>query len=294
MVFDPSFINNEISQADNIKDKNNKKSVVRVLKMINNKMKLLMIPENGILLFVGIDQYNNEISEIMIPPNPIKEFYNSCNKKFETFRFEHLFEQKSLGHVVFISGNECLIYKYDGKFKKIKTLNANLIKRQSKGGQSSVRFSRLAEESRHHYIVAVSDYLNKTINTDINWLFGSNELKNMLLNYNSLKIKFRTDTMFFTFNDITINNQYFEQLMVKSNEKEQMQIENIVELINRNPDFLLFSEKEIDDNLNNIEYIIDISQNYKNENIQVIKLNIDNKYYGQLKNFKILAKLYYI
>jgi hypothetical protein len=106
-----------------------------------------------------------------------------------------------------------LIYQYNGSWKKIKSLNANLIKRQKNGVQSSVRFSRLSEESR--YIVRVIDWIDKFVITKANnYIFGSRELKDMLISSQTIKIKFMTSDIYYQFDDRTILDPYFRQLMI--------------------------------------------------------------------------------
>ena len=119
-----------------------------------------MIGENGILIFYGINRLGDGIKEIIKPADPITDFHYKCTKRFLTEEFEPLFAHKPIGHVVLINGEECHIYQFNGSWKKLKTINGNLIKRQKNGGQSSVRFSRLAEESRAIYITRVVDHLN--------------------------------------------------------------------------------------------------------------------------------------
>jgi hypothetical protein len=302
IVFSLDFIKNEIKEAENIKDKKNRKCVVKVLSFIHQKIKNINIPLNGIIIFGGINNENQEILEIIEPLNSIDEFYYTCSKYFETERFMKLFEEKQYGIVVFISGDECLIYKYNGIFSKIKSINACLIKRQRKGGQSSVRFSRLAEESRIHYITNVVDNLNEIVKIENgnNWVFGGNEMVKMLLENKELKNKFLTDNCYHTFNNDTINNSYFKELMKKSNinKYDEQKVDKIIELLERDPDYLLFSEEEIIENINNIENIILIDLkigDYENllNKVNYIIIDRKSKYYVNLKNYKIIAKIFY-
>jgi len=131
-----------MAQVDNIKNKNNNKSVSHILKII----------------LCGISESREEIFYCIEPLNRIHSFYYECSKKFSIHIYEELFTKKGQGNIILISGDECIIYEYNGFFRKLKSINANLIKRHSKGGQSSIRFSRLAEESRLHYVTHSIDY----------------------------------------------------------------------------------------------------------------------------------------
>lgn len=289
----------ETGEASNIKDKCNRKNVIRVLMMISGLFKTIdqkSLGDNGILVFVGIDKSGQELKHILQPPNPISEFYYKCTKHFETERFEELFYVKPMGNVVFISGNECIIYQFNGQWKKIKTMNANLIKRQKKGGQSSVRFSRLAEESRVHYITHVVDWINQLVlPNQNNYVFGSRELKDMLLENPELKIKFKTDDIYHVFNEYTIQESYFKNLMVNPVFSENKKVDNIIELLNRDPDYLLFTLDEINENINGVEYIINIRNNKEiasRYGDKSINLPLNHQHYGVLQNYVVIGKLY--
>jgi hypothetical protein len=296
-LFSCSFIQNELGEASNIKDKNNRKNVVRVLTLIAGQLKLMnsdMIGENGLLIFFGIDRSCQEIKEVITPPTPITEFYYQCSKHFATDRFESVFSTKPIGHVVFISGVECIIYQYNGNWKKIKTINANLIKRHHKGGQSSVRFSRLAEESRTHYITHIVDWINQLIvNDQNNYVFGGRELKEMLMNSHVLKISMKTDDVYHIFNEQTIHENYFKQIMIDPSFGNDKKVEYVIELLEKDPDYLLFSADEINESINDVEYIININTDITFTDKLTILLPNNHSRYGRLKNYQIIGKMYF-
>lgn len=211
----------------------------------------------GLIILVGITHDNTEFFNILQPTIPILNFYYKCDKTFDIDYLSQYFIELPSGFVIFINGDKCMIYEFNNKFKKLKTINANLINRQRKGGQSSVRFSRLAEESRYHYVVHCIDYINKfCIESDNNYIFGSKEIKNMLLTNNNLNIKLKEDNThdYSKFDDTSINNPYFLNLMKKSGEDEgDKHNEELLNLISTNPDILLFSLEEIEENNNLIE-----------------------------------------
>jgi len=270
--------------------------VIKILTLISSQLKMMtteMIGDNGVLILYGIDRTCNEVKEIISPPNPITEFYYQCTRRFEVERFETLFTTKPDGHVILICGTECLIYQYNGLWKKIKTITANLTKRQKNGGQSALRFSRLAEESRTQYITRIVDWINQLIVIDHNnYVFGSRELKEMLLVSPTLKVPLKTDDRYHTFSQRTINEEYFRLLMSDSEFKDNKKVEQIIELLARDSDYLLFSRDEVINNLSNVEYIVSLSKE-QFEDKQVIILPIGHPKYGQLKNYPIIGKLYH-
>ena len=270
--------------------------------MFKSNLKTInMISDNGVIFCFGIDQFDNEIFEGIVPPNPVNKFYYKCANTFHLDQYNKMFEKKSTGHVVFIDGNECIIYQYNGLWKRIKHFDALLIKRQRKGGQSSVRFSRLAEESRLHYITHIVDEINELItdSNSINYVFGGEELKNMFLNDDKLKPKFMTESLYHTFNKDTINEPYFLTLMNKLNNDDVDKITTqIIKYIDTEPEYLLFSFDEITYQLDNIEYILVVSDKLNNiddllPNKTIYNININNPMYGRLKGFDIIGKLFY-
>jgi len=304
IVFDtiPSFISSEIAQASNIKNRTNRQSVERALRMFNSNLKTIKsIPDNGIIYCFGIDEYNNEIFEGIIPPNPVDRFYYKCDRRFHLDQFDEMFKKKSIGHVMFIDGTSCMIYQFNGIWTRLKNFDALLIKRQSKGGQSAIRFARLAEESRGHYITHVVDIVNELI-TDpksTNYVFGGEELKNMFLTNSNLKPKFKTESVYHTFNRDTIREPYFVALMNKVSHDDVNKItDQIITYLDTDPDYLLFSIDEIKKQIKDVEYVLLVDNKLKEmehvyPEVKFYMLNIDNKYYGRFKGFQIVAKLYY-
>lgn len=71
-IFSSEFISSEINQAENIKDKQNKKAVIQLLKMIKSRLKLYEINENGYLILCGIDINGKDIFYCEEPMVPIK------------------------------------------------------------------------------------------------------------------------------------------------------------------------------------------------------------------------------
>lgn len=298
IFFSCSFVRSEIGAASNIKDRCNRRNVIRVLTIISELLKSIKsVGDNGILLFVGIDISGYEIKHIITPPNPINEFCYSCSRHFDTDRFDELFTQKPIGNIVFIDGNECIIYQYVGQWKKIKSINANLVKRQKKGGQSQHRFERLAEISRADYITHVIDIINQIIlPNQNNYVFGSREIKEMLLEKQELKIKFKTDDVYHVFNDKTILDTYFRNLMIDPVFSENKKVECVIDLLNKgDTDYLLYTTQEIDENFANTEYIInvhddkEIKSKYGDKSVNLPR---NHKYFGQLQYYKVIGKLY--
>lgn len=265
-----------------------------MLTIINGILKVTRPSENGLLLFVGVDRNDCEIKEVLSPLNPVTEFFYHCGKDFFAERFEDLFVKKATGSVTLIDGNICVIYLYNGHWKKVKSMNANLIKRHKKGGQSQHRFERLAEISRADYITYVVDNVNHYLSTDSsnrNYLYGSRELKSMLLERKDLQVQFKTDDIYHTFDERTIQEPYFRDLMSRKVFDQDVKVAEVVDLISRGEvDFLAFTLNE--SQLHELEYIINVHSDPSITGPKVINLPSDHKYFSILKDYQIIGKLY--
>ncbi len=144
----------------------------------------------GLFIYVGINEYGEEIIEFIEPNIKIDLFYYSCTNKFETEIINKYIKTDIDGTIIFANGEECLCYSFrNGQFIKIFGSSANLVKRHSKGGFSANRFARIAEESRHVYVTRVCDKL-KEIKTNNNWIFGSEFFEFFIdLYYKSVQMK---------------------------------------------------------------------------------------------------------
>lgn len=201
---------------------------------------------------------------------------------------KYVSNSSACGSICFASGDECIIYKYDNEFIKIKQLNANLLKRHNNGGQSSVRFARLAEESRHHYITHVFDYLN-TIKTSNNWIFGSSEILSMIFKRSKqLNIKLNNGG-FLEFDNKTINNTQHWLNYIVITESYEKKYEEIINYLAINPDMLDFDPKKA----NEMKYYLFVDCDKITNNKQIL-LSIKSKYYQQLAPFKYIGVKFYL
>ena len=209
-------------------------------------------------------------------------FYYNCSKTFIIDRFISLFNQID-GYIIFANGDVCHIYKFENTFIKLKSINAQLIKRQRKGGQSSLRFSRLAEESRHVYVVKVIDYINKLCrNEDLEfpcYLFGSKEITSMILDRHELMVSV-TNGGFLDFNDDTINNTtIWLNYLTQTNINDYILAE-IVLYLDTNVDMLDFDETNKDE----MKFYV---------KKDMMKTYVDSKHYDRIKIFEYIGVKYY-
>lgn len=294
------FLIKEIFQASNIQDKNNRSTVERSLYMIQTLMKTFKIQRNGVIICSGIDRNGNEIIETIVPLNPIDKFTYNCSKRFELEQFDKYFEVIPLGFILFLSGTECIFYKYNGLFEKIYQSDALLLKHHNKGGQSANRFQENSIHSRTHYITRIIDVVNEYCNNkSINYIFGGEDLKKQFLTSDKLKYNFKTESKYHTFNKHTINDPYFTEIVSKITINMDKIYSELVKHIEFADDVLLFSPEEINEHKYNIEYvlIIDLKYDMKEDNypFKIYRMNqrVDPVLYTKLKDFKIIGKLYF-
>lgn len=285
-----TFLNKELAAAKNIKNRINRHNVQRLLTKISENIDIKKY-QNGLFIYVGIDEFNKEIFELIEPNVKCDIFYYNCSNKFNIDIIKNYLETHS-GSIIFANGKECLIYEYKKEFIKKKHINANLIKRHSKGGQSQVRFSRLAEESRTHYVSYVIDNINQ-IKTKNNWIFGSTEIINMIMErrsdiYISLK-----NGGFYDFDSTTINNSrhWLKYLSELDDNFYDKIYEKILYYLDTKPEYLDFDPK----NANDMKWFI-TKLNLPDELLKSetnIKLISTSKHYSRLNIFDYIGVKYF-
>lgn len=245
----------------------------------------------GVFVYAGIDDYKQEILEIIEPVIKLDIFSYNCSNKFDTDIIQKYLISYS-GSIIFANGKECIIYEYVNQFVKRKHINANLIKRHKKGGQSQLRFSRLADESRVHYVSYIIDNLNK-ITTTNNWLFGSDEITSMILEKkNNINILLKNGG-FINFDCSTISNTGFwlKYLTEPEDNANDKIYEEIISYLDKNPDYLDFDPK----NASLMKWFITkLELNDELLNLDThIKLISTSKFYERLNIFDYIGVKYF-
>ena len=285
-----TFLTKEYSSSNNVKDKVNKLSIQRLLRILQTYFSTYQtIPPNGICCFVGIDNSNNEITNIFEPKLIATRFIYSCGKHFDYDAVVSAYkspECNSKSYVATITGDETRIYSYaDNIFTPIYLINGLLIKRHRKGGQSSVRFSRLAEESRTLYSTRIVDKINTLTNC---LLVGSDEIIQRVKSNAKLlcNIKLKLDVIIPNY--LNLNKKEIIKLL-DSTECNDKLFEEVSQLVDKDPDMLAFGE---DIDLNSCEYIITTDVEEKDLPKRIL-LPPDSKYYSKLFRFEKIGKLYF-
>lgn len=154
----------ELSQANNIKSRQTKQSVITAITSTSAKLKLYKdTPKNGLVIFCGVILMDDGKTEKKInydfqPFRPINQSLYNCGNKFDTSPLSCLLQDDQKFGFVIVDGNGALFATLQGNNREIlQKITVELPKKHRKGGQSSVRFARLREEKRHNYLRKVAE-----------------------------------------------------------------------------------------------------------------------------------------
>jgi len=183
----------EYGTASNIKSRVNRNAVLAAITSASNRLKLYnRLPPNGLALFCGEIEDRGKIQKVVIdltPYKPISNFIYLCDSRFHTEHLRELLTNDDAYGFIIMDGHGTLWGTVSGNSRQIiQRFLVDLPKKHGRGGQSSVRFARLREESRHHYVTKVAEMSVKNfINPQTNRptvkglvLAGSADFKNVL------------------------------------------------------------------------------------------------------------------
>lgn len=92
------MLEKEFCTADNIKDRINRKNVQRVIKRILEALgKYKNIPDNGLFIFAGITDKEEEPLILLEPPYPSRHRYYCCDNKFHVWMVEDFYKEQKCG-----------------------------------------------------------------------------------------------------------------------------------------------------------------------------------------------------
>ncbi|KAI5170242.1 peptide chain release factor subunit 1 [Pancytospora epiphaga] len=182
----------EYGTATNIKSRVNRLSVLGAITSAQNKLKTYSkTPPNGLAIYVGTVMIDsNKERKVAYGIEPIKPINTSlymCDSRFHVEELIALFEDETKYGFVVIDGHGALFATLQGNVQTvIQTIGVDLPKKHGRGGQSSVRFSRLRVEKRLAYVKKVSEMVtsffitNSISNVEGIVLAGNADLKNEL------------------------------------------------------------------------------------------------------------------
>lgn len=163
-----NLITTELSTASNVKNRLNRLAIESSLASIQNKLKLYRhTPKNGLIVLSGEVTNGFKDKKITLaiePPKPILHSLYKCDTNFHLDSLIELCEDNNspkIG-VILVVGSDYLIATLQGLTKETHVDNSFfLTNKTSRGGQSQHRYERLAEETRHKYLVKVGEEAKK-------------------------------------------------------------------------------------------------------------------------------------
>ncbi len=251
---------------------------------------------NGLFIFVGIDIYGTKIFTTIESILSSQTFYYNCGKKFITdFIYEYLEDYD--GKIIFVNGELCIIYKFmNGHFEILNMFESRICGKHNKGGSSSARFGRIADNIRDKYIITIIENINK-LNNKSNWIFGSKDIiDDIFERKNNITIDLN-DGGFLEFDKKTICDTKKWLKYIKDNiDLHDITIENIISLLDKGSNLLNF-ELDMIENIDLYEYIILCPKHpdydkYENTD-KIIKLELKSKFFYKMKDFVCIGKYYY-
>jgi hypothetical protein len=160
----------------------------------------------------------------------------------------------------------------------------------NKGGQSSARFGRIADNIRNKYIITIVEKINKYLaDKSNNWIFGSNDIMDDVFSRNTeIRCKLNRGGHI-EFDRKTIDNvQLWLQYLKQDNTNDNI-MKDIVEYLDKG--ILITFDHTLYDMC---EYIItNGSIEINDPDNKVYKLGPNSKFYGKLRDFNFIGKLYY-
>ncbi len=179
-------ITSEMSEAKNIKSKQTKKNVQRALKMIQSFLKQLPeLPNNGIIIFSGIDSNGDEILEYITPPTNINTYRYHCDNSFLLEPLKSLTQSDVEAVIIGLSlGDASIGYIRGGNIVTVTEIDSFVPNKHRKGGQSAQRFQRRRDEAINDFFKDVGSHVKELIedvDTDIVIIGGPNITRDMFV-----------------------------------------------------------------------------------------------------------------
>lgn len=299
------MLKTELKTATNIKNKQNRNNVERCLRLVIEKLKTYSKNENGFYIWCGINKHGDEVISVTIPTIPSSLSYYRCDNKFHTWMVQSVGadDKDKCFLLVLIYGDYCVMFKCSAnQIIKIFQHNPLLVKRQSKGGSSSGRFSRIAEESRAHYVAMVCDQVRTILRENDRLpvvVDGGRELVGDLKAQLEKQMHVTPKVLDF-FHEykqgiVTQNVALIKQTLAELYDDTEKVVGDFLEDFLRNSDLYLVGLDEINQSIDQIELVVCLVD-YKDGNIgkKIVHVPFNSKHYATIKSFGgILAKKYF-
>lgn len=159
------YISDELGKVDNIKSSSTRKNVQSALSSILSTLSNYdKTPENGMVIFYGVDSEGNTIRELIIPEDPISTFLYRCDSFFYTKQLEDLFVSDESYGVVVLDLSEASIGVLNGtRVQVLYNTTPPIPNKHNHGGQSSLRFERLRDDAINEYYKRLGEKMTELL-----------------------------------------------------------------------------------------------------------------------------------
>nr|GAT45477.1 peptide chain release factor subunit 1 [Mycena chlorophos] len=158
-----AMLTQEHGTASQIKSRVNRQSVQSAITSAQQRLKLYnKVPPNGLALYMGTivtdDGKTKKISLSFEPHKPVNRSLYLCDNKFHTEPLAELFESDARFGFIIMDGLGTLFGVLSGSSRTVlQKISVDLPKKHGRGGQSALRFSRIRDEKRHHYVRKIAE-----------------------------------------------------------------------------------------------------------------------------------------
>ncbi|HUX98457.1 MAG TPA: peptide chain release factor aRF-1 [Candidatus Deferrimicrobium sp.] len=162
-----NYLKQEYGQASNIKSKTTRKNVMDCITTLTQRLKILRLPETGIVFFCGAISQSGPGTErielyTVVPPRKINIYKYHCAAEFFLEPLRDLLVEKSTFGLVALDRSGAMIATIQGAdLNIIEKLTSGIQGKHHSGGQSQRRFERLIEQQAHEFFGRVGDHMNK-------------------------------------------------------------------------------------------------------------------------------------
>jgi peptide chain release factor subunit 1 len=158
-----AHINEEYSEASNIKSKQTRTNVQDALKSIKDRLRYYdTVPDKGMAIFSGAIDTGGGRTDMVTrvledPPQPIHSSMYRCSSEFVTEPLEEMLADQGLFGLVVLDRREANVGWLKGKrIEPVKSASSLVPGKQRKGGQSAQRFARLRLEAIDNFYQEVA------------------------------------------------------------------------------------------------------------------------------------------
>jgi peptide chain release factor subunit 1 len=159
-----ALLRQEISVAENIKLKKTRNSVEWALNVAYDRLsKVPKIPENGLVLFAGLNPDTGDNVVVMfIPPEKVPLFFYRTDKHFHVEFLEEMVSESNIIGLLIIERDYATIGLLKGnRLEVVEEIEGYVPSKHHKGGQSQRRFDRIIEQLAEEFYKRVGEHVNK-------------------------------------------------------------------------------------------------------------------------------------